>query len=140
MRLCLSKEEEDAKRQYTVTENGSRLVVCTVGGAFHKDMPLVAAAGAGIAFARRSRAQANFALNAHGGMTNQRGELEACATVILTLDCKLEVRLDNMWVKTGVEQMLSWIERKKQPFFRSEHKSVWKAIWERLLQAPSDRV
>ena len=43
-------------------------------------------------------------------------------------------------VKTGVEQMLSWIERKKQPTFRSEHKSVWKAIWERLVQTPSDRV
>ena len=66
--------------------------------------------------------------------------MEACAAVILALDCKLEVRLDNMWVKTGVEQMLSWIERKKQPTFRSEHKSVWKAIWERLVQTPSDRV
>ena len=42
--------------------------------------------------------------------------------------------------ETCVEQMLSWIERKKQPTFRSEHKSVWKAIWERLVPAPSDRV
>ena len=82
-------EEEDSKRQYTVTENGTRLVVLTDGSAFQKDMPLVAAAGAGIAFARRSRANVNFALNAQGGMTNQRGELEACAAVILALDCKL---------------------------------------------------
>ena len=43
-------------------------------------MPLVAAAGAGIAFARKSK---------------------------MAPDCKLEVRLDNMWVKTGVEHMLS---------------------------------
>ena len=45
-------------------------------------------------------------------MTTQRAELEACAAVLMALDCKLVVRLDNMWVKTGVEQMLSWIERK----------------------------
>ena len=57
-------------------------------------------------------------------MTNQRGELEACAAVLMALDCKLEVRLDNMWVKTGVEPMLSWVERKKQPTFRPEHTSV----------------
>ena len=44
------------------------------------------------------------------------------------------------WVTRGVEQMLSWIERKKQPTFRSEHKSVWKATWERLVQTPSGRV
>ena len=98
--LSLSlNEEEDPKRQYTVTENGTRLVVWTDGSAFHKDMPLVAAAGAETAFARRLRANANFALNAQEGMTNQRGELEACAAVILALDCKLEVRLDNRWAK-----------------------------------------
>ena len=96
--LCLN-EEEDSKRQCTVTENGTRLVVWTDGSAFHEDMPLVAAAGPEIAFARRPKANANFSLNAQGGMTNQRGELEACAAVILALDCKLEVRLDNMWVK-----------------------------------------
>ena len=45
-----------------------------------------------------------------------------------------------MWVKTGVEQMLSWIEKKKQPTFYSGHTSVWKAIWERLLQVPRDHV
>ena len=56
------------------------------------------------------------------------------------LDCKVEVKLENMLVKTGVEPMLSWIERKKQPTLRSEHKSVWKAMWERLVQTPSDRV
>ena len=83
---------------------------------------------------------ANFALHAQGGMTNQRGALEACAAVLMARDCKLEVRLDNMWVKTGVEQMLSWIERKKQPTFRSERTLVWKAIWERLLQIPRDHV
>ena len=43
------KEEEDSKRQYTETENGTRLVVSTDGSAFHRDMPLVSAAGAGIA-------------------------------------------------------------------------------------------
>ena len=66
-------EEEDSKRQYTVTENGTRLVVWPDGSAFQKDMPLVAAAGAVIALARRSRANTNFALNAQGGKTNQRG-------------------------------------------------------------------
>ena len=121
-------------------ESGARLVIWMDGSAFHKDMPLVAAAGAVIAFARRSRAKANFALNAQGGMTNQRGELEACAAVILALDCKLDVRLDNMWVKTGVEQMPSWIEKKKQRTFYSEHTSAWKAIWERLSQVPRDHV
>ena len=45
-----------------------------------------------------------------------------------------------MWVKTCVEQMLSWIQRKKQPTFRSEHMSEWKSIRERLVQTPSDRV
>ena len=78
-----------------MTENGTRLVVWTDGSAFHKDMPLVAAAGAGIAFAQRSRVNENFALNAQGGTTNQRGELEACAAVILALDCKLEVKIDG---------------------------------------------
>ena len=57
-------------------------------------------------------------------MLNQRAELEACAAVLMAVDCKLEVRLDNMWVKTGVEQQLSSIERKKQPIFRTEHTSV----------------
>ena len=70
VRLSLN-EEEDSKRRCTVTENGTRLVVWTGGSAFHKDMPLVAAAGAGITFARRSRANVNFTLNAQGGMTNQ---------------------------------------------------------------------
>ena len=66
--------------------------------AFHKDLPLVADGmeRAFYTFARRSRANANFALNAQGGTTNQRGELEACAAVILALDCKLQMRLDNM--------------------------------------------
>ena len=95
-------------------------MVWTDGCAFHKEAPLVAAAEAGIDFAGKSKANTNFALHAQGGMTNQRGALEACAAVLMARDCKLEVRLDNMWVKTGVEQMLSWIERKKQPTFRSE--------------------
>ena len=56
-------------------------------------------------------------------MTNQRGELEACAAVLVALDCKLEVTLDDSWVKTGVEQMLSWTERKKQATLRSQHTS-----------------
>ena len=43
-------------------------------------------------------------------------ELEACAAVLMTLDCKLVVRLDNMWVKTGVEQLLRWIEKKATLF------------------------
>ena len=38
------EEEENPKKQYTLTERGTRLVVCTDGSAFHKDMPLVAAA------------------------------------------------------------------------------------------------
>ena len=104
MRLSL-EEEENPEMQYTLTENGR-----------------------GIAFARKSEANTNFALNAQGGMTNQGGELEACAAVLMALDCKLEVRLDNMWVKTGVEHLLSWIGRKKQPTFRSQHTSVWKAM------------
>ena len=58
----------------------------------------------------------------------------------MALDCKLELRLDNMSVKTGVEQMLSWIERRKQPTSRSEHTSVWRAIWERLVQIQRGRV
>ena len=43
-----------------------------------------------------------------------------------------------MWVKTGVEQMLNWIERKKQPTFRYEHTSVPRAMWERFVQSPKD--
>ena len=136
VKSCL--EEENTEKQCILMENGTRLVIWTDGSSFHKDMPLVAAAGAGIAFARRSKANTNFALNAQGGMTNQRGELEACAAVLMAFDCKLEVRLDNMWVKTGVEKML--IEKKKQLTFYSEHTSVWKAIWERLLQVPRDHV
>ena len=69
-------------------------------------------------------------------MTNQRGALEACAAVFMALDCKLEVRLDNMWVKTGVDQILSWIERKKQPTFRSEHTSVLKSDMGKTLANP----
>ena len=45
-----------------------------------------------------------------------------------------------MWVKTGVEQMLSWIERKKQPTFRSEHTLVQRVLRERFVQSPKDRV
>ena len=66
----------------------------TDGSAFHKDMPLVA--GAGVGKALRT-----------GRKKIQRAELEACAAVCMALDCKLEVRLGNMWVKTGVGQMLS---------------------------------
>ena len=73
-------------------------------------------------------------------MTNQRGGLEACAAVLMALDCKLEVRLDNMWVKTGVEQLVCWIERKKQATCRFEHTTVWTAMWERFVQIPKDRV
>ena len=51
-----------------------------------------------------------------------------------------EVRLDNMYVDTGVEEMYSWSERRKQPTFRSEHMQVWRAMWERLLQIPKVRV
>ena len=61
----------------------------------------------------------HFALNALERVTNQRAALEACAAALMALDCKLEVRLDSMCFKTGVEQMLSWIERKMQPNFRS---------------------
>ena len=109
--LSVEEEERNPKKQYTLTESGTRLVVWTDGSAFHKDMPLVAAAGAGIAFARNSKANTHFALNAQGRMTKQRGELDACAAVLMALNCKLEVRLDNMWVKTGVQKILSWIER-----------------------------
>ena len=90
-------------------------------------MPLVAGAGAGIA----SEANTHFALNAREGMTNQRAELEACAVILMALDCKLEVRLDIMWVKTGVEHMLSWTEKEKQPTFRT----VWRAMWENLCRS-----
>ena len=48
-------------------DSGTRLVVWRDGIAFHKDMPLVAGAGAGIAFARKSEANTHFALNAQGG-------------------------------------------------------------------------
>ena len=34
-------------------------------------------------------------------MTTQRAELEACTALLMALDCKLEVRLDNMWVEDG---------------------------------------
>ena len=66
-------------------------------------MPLIASAGTGISFARKSKANTHFALNAQGEMTNQRRVLEECAAILMELDCKLEVGLDNMWAKTGVE-------------------------------------
>ena len=50
------------KKQYTLTESGTRLAVWTDGSAFHEDMPLVA--GAGVAFARQSKGNTHFALNA----------------------------------------------------------------------------
>ena len=58
-------EEEDSKRQYTVTENGTRLIVWTDGSAFHIDMPLVAAAGAGTSLCSEIKSKRElFALNA----------------------------------------------------------------------------
>ena len=58
------------------------LTVWTYGTAFHTAL----VAGAGKAFARKEQS-------------------------LMALDCKLEMRLGNMWVKTGVEQMLGWIDR-----------------------------
>ena len=100
------------------------------GSAFHKDTPLVAGADAEKAFARKSKANSHFALNAKGGMTNQRAEFEACAAVLMALNCEVEVRLDNTWVKTSVEHMLRWMERRKTPTFRSKHTSVWRPCGE----------
>ena len=59
--------EEDSKKQHTVTENGTRLVVVwTDGSAFHKDMPLVAAAGAGIAFFSKIKSKRELRLERTG--------------------------------------------------------------------------
>ena len=123
-------------KKHTLTESDTRLVVWTeahsTAGCCGKSERT--------AFARKSKANTHFALKVQGGMTNQRAELEACAAILTAFDYKHEVGLGNMWVKTSVEQMLSWIEKKNQPTLRSEHKSVWRAMWETLVQIPQDGV
>ena len=126
---CITKKDEEPKK--AVHTNGKRHTTCGLDG--WKRAPQRHVVGC-LAFARRSKANTNFAFFALGE------ELEACAAALMAFDCKLEVRLNNMWLKTGVEQMLSWIEKRKQPTFRSEHTSVWKAIWERLVQIPTGHV
>ena len=106
------------KAKHTDRGRRARLVVWTNGMAVHKVMTLIARTG--IPF-ESQKANTHFAVNAQGGMANQKAELATCAAILMVLDCELEVRLDNMWVKMGVEQMLSWIARKKQPTCRSEH-------------------
>ena len=86
-------EEGNPKTQYTLTESGTRLDVWTDGSTLHRDMPLLAGAETGIDSARQSTANTHF----------------------WSLGSKFDVRLDNMWVETGVEQKLSGIKRTKQP-------------------------
>ena len=58
-------------------ESGARLVIWKDGSAFHKDMPLVATAGAGRVFAHERT-------NVQGGMINQRADLGGGGRVMAT--------------------------------------------------------
>ena len=101
--LCL-EEEGIPTKQYTLTESGTRLFVWTDGSAFHKDMPLVAASRSGNSLCSRVKSKHSFRL--------QRTWRHARQSSWHSFDYRLE--LDNMWFKTRVEQMLSWIERKRE--------------------------